>query len=160
MWIARFHARRRALKAPAQRARRAIVTVQPHQDRLKLLGQVIRFGMVGLLLTVLVAAAYWAVAEFLHVDPMLSMTGVYLVFTGVGYILHSRVSFRDHGARDQAHIRTVRFFITNTLGFISNQFFVWLLVKHLGGPTWWPVIPIIFVTPVLTFTLNRKWVFG
>ena len=118
------------------------MTEQPHQDRLKLLGQIIRFGMVGLLLTVLVAAAYWAVAEFLHVDPMLSMTGVYLVFTGVGYILHSRVSFRDHGGRDQAHIRTMRFFITNTLGFISNQFFVWLLVKHLGGPTWLSLIHI------------------
>ena len=50
--------------------------------------------------------------------------------------------------------------ITNTAGFLSNQFFVWLLVKQMGGPTWWPVIPIIFVTPLLTFTLNRRWVFG
>ena len=116
--------------------------------------------MVGGLLTVLVAAAYWAVAEFLAIDPMVSMTLVYLVFTGLGYILHSRVSFKDHGTRNQMHVRTVRFFITNTAGFVSNQFFVWLLVKVMGGPTWWPVIPIIFVTPLLTFALNRRWVFG
>lgn len=136
------------------------MTDQERQERVKLIGQVIRFGMVGGLLTVLVAAAYWSVAEFLAIDPMVSMTLVYLVFTGLGYILHSRVSFKDHGTRDQMHIRTVRFFITNTVGFASNQFFVWLLVKVMGGPTWWPVIPIIFVTPLLTFTLNRRWVFG
>lgn len=136
------------------------MTEQERHEKLKLLGQIIRFGMVGLLLTVLVAGAYWAVAEFLHIDPMVSMTMVYVFFTGLGYILHSRVSFKDHGTRDQVHVRTVRFFITNTAGFLSNQFFVWLLVKQMGGPTWWPVIPIIFVTPLLTFTLNRRWVFG
>lgn len=148
------------LKARRERASGARVTDHERHERLKLIGQVIRFGMVGGLLTVLVAGAYWAVAEFLSIDPMVSMTLVYLFFTGLGYILHSRVSFKDHGTRDQMHIRTVRFFITNTAGFVSNQFFVWLLVKVMGGPTWWPVIPIIFVTPVLTFTLNRRWVFG
>jgi putative flippase GtrA len=129
-------------------------------DMRVLLGQMFRFGLTGGLLTVLVAAAYWAVADLLQVEPMLSLTLVFLFFTGIGYILHSRVSFRDHGRRGQEHVRTVRFFITNSFGFASNQFFVWLLVNHLGGPTWWPVIPIIFVTPVLTFTLNRRWVFG
>jgi putative flippase GtrA len=126
----------------------------------EMLGQVIRFGVSGLLLTVLVAAAYWAVAEFLHIDPLVSMTLVYVFFTGVGYLLHSRWSFKGHGSRDQAHLRTIRFFTVNTLGFLSNQFFVWLLTKNLGGPTWWPVIPVIFVTPLLTFTLNRRWVFS
>jgi len=148
------------LKARRERASGARVTDQERQERAKLIGQVIRFGMVGGLLTVLVAAAYWSVAEILAIDPMVSMTLVYLVFTGLGYVLHSRVSFKDHGTRDQMHIRTIRFFITNTVGFASNQFFIWFLVKVMGGPTWWPVIPIIFVTPLLTFTLNRRWVFG
>ena len=124
------------------------------------LGQVIRFGLTGLLLTVLVAAAYWAIAEFTGIDPLLSMTLVYLTFTGVGYLLHSRWSFKGHGDRNNAGLRTTRFFVVNTLGFVVNQFFVWLLTKYLGGPVWWPVIPVIFVTPVLTFSLNRKWVFG
>jgi putative flippase GtrA len=128
-------------------------------EHLALLGQIIRFGITGGALTVMVAAAYWAVAEFFAIDPLVSMTLVYVVFTGLGYVLHSRWSFRDHGTRDQAHVRTVRFFTVNTLGFLTNQFFVWWLVKYLGGPTWWPVIPVILVTPLLTFTLNRAWVF-
>jgi putative flippase GtrA len=126
----------------------------------EIVGQLIRFGLTGGLLTVLVAGGYWVAATFLGVEPMLSLTLNFLVFTGLGYILHSRFSFRGHGSRDNKAVRTVRFFTVNVIGFLSNQFLVWLLVKQLGGPTWWPVLPILFVTPLLTFALNRRWVFA
>jgi hypothetical protein len=29
----------------------------------------------------------------------------------------------------------------------------------MDGPTWWPLIPAIFVTPLATFALNRQLVF-
>ena len=130
------------------------------KDNKEIAGQLVRFGLTGGLLTVLVAGGYWLVADVFHVEPMLSLTLNFIVFTGLGYVLHSRFSFRGHGSRDNARARTVRFFTVNSLGFLSNQFFVWLLVRQLGGPTWWPVIPILFVTPILTFALNRRWVFA
>ena len=126
----------------------------------EILGQLVRFGLTGGLLTLLVAGGYWLVADLLHVEPMLSLTLNFIVFTGLGYLLHSRFSFRGHGSRENAPVRTARFFTVNVIGFLANQFFVWLLVKQLGGPTWWPVLPIIFVTPLLTFALNRRWVFA
>ena len=126
----------------------------------EILGQLVRFGLTGGLLTLLVAGGYWLVADLLHVEPMLSLTLNFIVFTGLGYLLHSRFSFRGHGSRENAPVRTVRFFTVNVIGFLANQFFVWLLVKQLDGPTWWPVLPIIFVTPLLTFALNRRWVFA
>ncbi|MFM9852963.1 MAG: GtrA family protein [Sphingomonadaceae bacterium] len=129
-------------------------------DHREIAGQVIRFGLTGGLLTLLVAGSYWAIAELLHIDPMLSLTLVFIVFTALGYVLHSRWSFAGHGARDNVGVRGLRFFASNSLGFLANQGFVWFLVKYLGGPTWWPIIPIIFVTPLITFTLNRRWVFG
>ncbi len=125
-----------------------------------LIGQAVRFGLTGGLLTLLVAGGYWIVADVFGVEPMLSMTLNYLVFTALGYVLHSRFSFRGHGARDRAGQRTARFFTVNTAGFLANQLFIWLLVKHLGGPVWWSVIPIVLVTPILTFSLNRRWVFA
>ena len=131
----------------------------PPEQR-ELIAQVIRFGLTGGLLTLLVAGGYWLLATFAGVEPMLSLTLNFVVFTGLGYVLHSRFSFKGHGARDRAGARTLRFFVVNLTGFASNQFFVWLLVKHLGGPIWWPVLPIIFVTPLLTFALNRRWVFA
>jgi putative flippase GtrA len=130
------------------------------EERMALIGQIIRFGISGGLLTLLIAGGYWAVADLLHVDPNLSLLMVFIIVSGFGYLLHSRWSFKGHGARDNPHVRTIKFLTTNTLGFLSNQFFVWLLVKHAGGPTWWAIPPIVLVTPILTFTLNRKWVFG
>jgi putative flippase GtrA len=125
-----------------------------------LLAQMIRFGLTGGLLTLLVAGGYWLVADAFGVEPMTSMTLNYLVFTSLGYVLHSRFSFKGHGDRDRPAVRTMRFFTVNTIGFLTNQFFVWFLVKHLGGPTWWAVIPVVLVTPLLTFSLNRRWVFN
>ena len=138
-----------------------IKRVEKHVEKHKeIVGQLARFALTGGLLTVLVAGGYWVVATFLGVEPMLSLTLNFIVFTGLGYILHSRFSFRGHGARGNAPARTARFFTVNVIGFLTNQFFVWLLVKQLGGPTWWPVLPILFVTPLLTFALNRRWVFA
>jgi len=122
--------------------------------------QLVRFGLTGVLLTLLVAAGYWIAATELRIEPMLAFTLNFLVFTGLGYILHSRFSFRGHGARDNPGQRTVRFFAVNSLGFLTSQFFIWLLIKQLGGPVWWSLIPIVFVTPLLTFSLNRWWVFA
>jgi putative flippase GtrA len=136
----------------------ALNTLDP--ERRAVAVQAARYAFAGAVITVLVAASYWAVAEFLHVDPMLSLTLVFLFFTGVSYVTHGAYSFRGHGARDRTHVRATRFLVINVAGFATNQFFVWLLVKQLGGPTWWPVIPIIFVTPLLTFTLHRRWVFA
>ena len=130
------------------------------RENRELVEQMVRFGLTGVLLTLLVAGGYWIAADLFGVEPMLSMTLNYLVFTCLGYVLHSRFSFRGHGARDNPRARTVRFFVVNTTGFLANQFFIWLLVKQMGGPVWWSVIPIVLVTPLLTFSLNRRWVFA
>lgn len=125
-----------------------------------LIGQVLRFGLTGGLMTLLVAGAYWIVATVFPIHPMLALTLSYLAFAPLGYLLHSRWSFKGHGARDQAGLRVARFLTANTSGFLLNQLFVWFFVKYLDGPVWWSVIPIVIVTPIVTFTLNRKWVFG
>jgi putative flippase GtrA len=134
--------------------------VRAERQHLAVAIQAARYGFAGGVITLLVAASYWAIAEFLNVDPMVSLAIVFLFFSVVSYFTHGSFSFRGHGSRDRQHVRLLRFTLVNLLGFATNQFFVWLLVKKLHGPTWWPVIPIIFVTPLLTFTLHRKWVFA
>ena len=131
----------------------------PEKHR-ELLGQLVRFGLTGALLTLLVAGSYWVLATPFGIEPLTAMTIAFLVVTGIGYLLHSNFSFRGHGSRDRPALRTARFFTVNVLGFLANQLFIFVLVKQMGGPTWWPIPFIVFVTPLLTFTLNRKWVFG
>ena len=130
------------------------------RERRTIAVQAARYGVAGLMITLLFSASYWAVTELAGIDPMLSLTIVFLVFTAISYITHGAFSFRGHGARDRQHIRASRFLLVNIVGFAMNQFFVWLLVKQLGGPTWWPIIPFLLVTPWVTFALHRRWVFG
>jgi putative flippase GtrA len=150
-----------ALVPAPQRASKTIRPLILLFDRYgALIAQMVRFGLTGGLMSVLVAAGYWLGATWLGIEPMLSLTLNYLVFTALGYVLHSRWSFRGHGARDRPALRKMRFFAVNSFGFLLNQFFIWYLVKHLHGPVWWSVIPILLVTPLATFVLQRRWVFG
>src|SRR5215217_3716448 len=119
--------------------------------------QLARYGFAGLLITLGVAGSYWAVTDLLHVGPMLSYTIVFIIFSGISYVTHGEYSFKGHGERDRHHIRMGRFLAINVLGFLVNQGFIWLLVKQLDGPTWWPTIPMVFVTPLLTFALHRRF---
>lgn len=120
----------------------------------------LRYALAGGLITVAVAGSYWAIAEFFGVDPMVSLAIVFIFFSGVSYAVHGIFTFRDHGIRDRHHVRGARFVAINILGFFLNQMFIWYLVKHLDGPTWWPTLPMIFVTPLLTFALHRRFVYA
>lgn len=130
------------------------------QEHRAVLLQAARYGFAGFVITVLFSACYWLVTELAGLDPMISLAVVFLVFSGISYFTHGAFSFRGHGGRDQQHVRAGRFLIINIVGFLLNQFFVWLLVKQLGGPTWWPIVPFIFVTPWVTFALHRRWVYA
>lgn len=130
-----------------------------HEHRVIML-QAFRYAIAGFIITLLFSASYWAVTDLLGLDPNLSLTLVFLAFTAVSYLTHGAFSFRGHGERDRQHVRATRFLVVNLLAFALNQFFVWFLVKRLGGETWWPIIPFLFVTPWLTFALHRKWVYA
>ena len=129
-------------------------------ERRTVLLQLARYAVAGLAITLAAAGSYWAITDLLHVDPMMSYTIVFLFFSIISYITHGEFSFRDHGERDRHHIRMGRFLAINVLGFLINQLFIWLLVKQLGGPTWWPTIPMVFLTPLLTFALHRRFVYA
>ena len=123
------------------------------------LGQLIRFGVTGGLVTVLYAAVYWPLATYV-MNPNLAVVVAFLVATVAGRYAHGAISFRGYGARSTrtAH----RFFLVQLLGFFMQQAFTWVLVTgpFFHGPTWWPLVPAVFVTPLVTFWLNRHWTFA
>ncbi|MEA1015796.1 GtrA family protein [Sphingosinicella sp. LY1275] len=126
-----------------------------------LFGQLIRYALTGGFITALGAALYWVTATFMGVHPLLANVLAYALCVAIGYVLHSRWSFRDHGSRDNPAKRTSRFFLVSLISFALNSLFVWILTGPLlDGPTWWPVLPMLFVTPLVTFALNRRWVFA
>lgn len=126
----------------------------------ELFGQMVRYGLTGGFVTAFAAAIYWVTATFFGVAPLLANVLAYAAAVALGYVLHSKWSFKGHGRRDNLARTTSRFFLVSLVSFGLNSLFVWVLTGPLDGPTWWPVVPMLFVTPLVTFTLNRRWVFG
>jgi putative flippase GtrA len=121
-------------------------------------GQLVRFAIVGFSLAALYSAIYWYLATYV-MAPMLAVVVAFLVAVSIGFVLHSRWSFRGHGKRED-HAMKVKFLAVQGSGFVLNEAFTWVLTGPLfHGPTWWPLIPAIFVTPLATFVLNRQLVF-
>ena len=120
-------------------------------------GQLTRFAIVGFSLAGVYSVIYWYLATFV-MAPVLAVVIAFLVAVSIGFVLHSRWSFRGHG-QSEDHRLKVKFLVVQFSGFLLNEAFTWTLTGPLHGPTWWPLVPAIFVTPMATFLLNRQWVF-
>jgi putative flippase GtrA len=128
-------------------------------ERRAILGQLVRFVISGAFVTALGVAVYALVALVLRWHPQLGNLLAYLIAVGSGYLMHSRWSFRDHGGK-RTRSTQVRFIIVSLISYALNSFWVWLLFTHLDLGREAPIVPMLFVTPLVTFALNRQWVFG
>jgi putative flippase GtrA len=120
--------------------------------------QIARFGVVGIGLTLLYAVIYWPLATYV-MWPVFAVVIAFLVAVTAGFFLHSRFSFKGHGKVEDRRTK-VQFFAVQSFGFLLNASFTWLCTDVLGGPTWWPLVPAVLVTPFATYLLNRLWVFA
>jgi putative flippase GtrA len=122
--------------------------------------QMIRYGISGVGLTLFYSLIYLVALDFAKLAPLIA-NGVAFAFTIIaGYLVHSNWSFRDHGTRSAPALNTARFLIVNILGFALNSFWVWVIAERLALSPRLPLIPIVLITPWLSFWLNRRWTFG
>ena len=127
------------------------------RDR-ELAAQVLRYGLTGLVLAALYAGVYWAGAKALHTAAQFANAAGFIAAVVVGYVLHSRWSFRGHGERDSWSAG--RFLVVNLAGYGLNCAWVWAVVSRLGYPPEFAILPIVGLTPAFTFLLNRHWAFA
>jgi putative flippase GtrA len=121
---------------------------------------VIRSGVIGALITIGGQAIYYGLAETRLASPLLAIAIAWIAGVIVGYFAHGWISFRGHGERDDHARIGTRFVAVNMFGYLLNSFWVWLLVERLGGPNWWPIVPNVVLTPLLTFALHRRWTYA
>jgi len=122
------------------------------------IGQLVRFAIVGFSLAAVYSAIYWYLATYV-MAPVLAVVVAFLVAVSIGFVLHSRWSFRGHGKNEDRRMK-IKFLLVQGSGFLLNELFTWVLTGPMHGPTWWPLVPAILVTPLATYLLNRQWVFG
>ena len=121
-------------------------------------GQLVRFAIVGFSLAIVYSAIYWYLATYV-MTPVLAVVVAFAVAVSIGFVLHSRWSFRGHGKAEDRRMK-IKFLAVQGSGFLLNEAFTWVLTGPMHGPTWWPLIPAIIVTPLATYLLNRQGVFG
>ncbi|MDB5671109.1 MAG: polysaccharide synthesis protein GtrA [Alphaproteobacteria bacterium] len=124
-----------------------------------MLGQLIRYGIVGGLSSLIYSAIYWPLATYV-MHPVLAVFVAFGIAVAIGYVMHSRWSFKGHGKRERNAATQARFVIVQTFGLGLNVLFTWVLTGPFHGPTWWPIIPSVTLTPLATYGIQRYWVFA
>ena len=114
--------------------------------------------MTGAFVTALGVGVYALVALVFRWHPQLGNFLAYVVAVATGYLMHSQWSFRGHGS-ERTHATRFRFATVSIISYALNSFWVWLLFSQLQLGRAAPILPMLFVTPLVTFTLNRQWVF-
>ena len=127
-------------------------------ERRTMVAQLARFVISGAIVTALGVGVYALVAIALRWEPQLGNFLAYVVAVATGYVMHSRWSFRDHGG-ERTHSTKLRFVTVSVISYALNSFWVWLLFSYLDLGRGAPMVPMLFVTPLVTFVLNRQWVF-
>lgn len=120
--------------------------------------QLVRYVFAGLCVSQFAACVYSAAVLLLHVAPLKANVLSTACGLCTGYTVHSRWSFAG-GSADAEHARIVRFLVSSGVAFLANMAWVWILVSNMHLNPLAPVPFMMFVTPWISFLLNRHWVF-
>ncbi len=124
-----------------------------------LFGQMIRYAITGAALALVFALVYESVLREFAAGPQLANALAFCASTAVGYVLHSRWSFRVSREGRPELSSALKFFVVSAVSFAANIFWVWLLVNEMHLSPHAPLAPILGLTPALSFWLNRNWAF-
>jgi putative flippase GtrA len=121
--------------------------------------QLLRYAIAGVCVTQFATAIYSALVLFVHVNALQANVVSTAFGLCAGYLAHSRWSFAGAAGATAEHAKVGRFLLSALLAFIINSAWVWLLVSNLQLSPLSPVPLMMFVTPWISFLLNRHWVF-
>jgi len=141
-----------------------VQAIQRHVEQMRasgMLGQLIRFGVSGVITTLIYSAVYLPLTLFVFErrHAVYAVPFGFVVAVTAGFFLHSRWSFKGHGVRDPSGMQHVKFVAVQAAGVALNALITWVGTAKLGYPGWAPLLPAIACATVFTFFLNRQLVF-
>lgn len=127
-----------------------------------ILVQMLRYGFAGGLATLVYSCVYLPLAwwVFPGEHAVFAVPFAFASALTVGFFLHSHFSFAGHGTRENSGRQHGKFLIAHLIGLTLNVAFTWFLTAGLGAPAWAPLLPSVTITPLVTFLLQRQWVFA
>lgn len=118
--------------------------------------QLMKFGIVGGVSTLLNSAAFIFFVDILSIAPLMSNFIAFFLAFWVSYLGHSQWTF-EH--REHNKEKFFKFFLVCLIGLVINTFFVWLLMHVFAKSAYIAILPMIFITPLIVFFINKYWVF-
>lgn len=120
-----------------------------------LIGQIARYGVVGMLNNLLGYLIY-LVVTWLWLDPKVAITLMYPVGAATAYFGHAKYSFAFGG---RASHGIVRYVLAHLIGYAVNLGMLYILTDRLGYPHQLVQAVAVFVVAAVLFLLFRHFVF-
>lgn len=116
----------------------------------------VRFAISGGGVAVVAVATYYLCAVSIGMAPLAANLVAYLIQLMLSYEAHRRFSFRQQ----RANRKSIAGYCILSLGALGlNSLWVWLLTDVAGQARWTPIMPMVAVTPLVTFAIARRWIF-
>lgn len=119
------------------------------------LGQLLRFGVVGLASNGILYVLYLFMT-MQGLGPKLAMSIAYGIGVAQTFLFNRRWTFRHDGSLSAAF---VRYCATYGIGYLANLTALVVLVDGLGWPHEWTQGAMILCIAALVFVLQKFWVF-
>jgi len=121
-----------------------------------MLGQLIRFGGIGGLATVVHVLIALAVRQVLQLSDQQANSAGFGAAVLVSYVGHGRYTF---GVELASGPQFLRFVILSLLGLATSSATVWIATTRLGFDFIMAMAAVAILVPVMTFLALRLWVF-
>ena len=123
----------------------------------KFAGHVIRYGIVGIIGTILHIGTLALLVERFQVNPVLSSVTGFLFAFIISYFLNFFWVFNS----SREHLTTsIRYLVVSVFGLVLSTLIMYTVVDILQWWYGWGALCIILVIPVSNFILNYLWTFG
>ena len=125
-----------------------------------LVTQLSKFASVGVVATAMHAVVYGLAGKLL--DPMLANLIAFLIAFIFSYTGHFLWTFRAQTQGQQVHKAMAyqfRFLVVAISGLLLNSIAVWVVIQWLQIDYLYAVVPMVFVVPLVTFSLAKLWAF-
>jgi putative flippase GtrA len=127
-----------------------------------LLGQLIRFAIVGGISTLIYSAVYVPLTlyVFARAHAVYAVPFAFAVAVTAGFFMHSRWSFKGHGSSAPGPRQQAKFVAVQATGMALNAVVTWVGTAVLGFSPLVPLLPAVALATIVTFILNRWLVFA
>lgn len=98
----------------------------------RLLAQIIKFGLVGVVATAIDFLVLTGLTELLGVHYLTSAAAGFTISTIFNYLASMRYVFRSRFSASERHKELLLFVVLSVIGLLLNQFFMWLFVEQVG----------------------------